>query len=140
LKREKSIASKHEPSRNKRIHIIAHNLISKRNLSKAKGERRTSQTIMDEENIIQERTAALEDVLTKEVSICDNLRGKRNKVSTLRRRMMYWRLFRSYGLTIQMIAFLLGVSQSTARKRVGEAYVRIKRSDQTLDSGLLRLC
>ena len=137
---ERLIASKDKSNRNTRIHTIADSLISKRNPLKAKGERRTSQMIMDDQNVIQERTTALESVLRKEVSIYDNLRGKRSKVSTLRRRMMYWRLFRSYGLTIQMIAFLLDVSQSTARKRVGEAYVQIKRSDQLPDSNLLRLC
>ena len=137
---ERLIASKHKPNRNTRIHTIADSLISKRNPLKAKGERRTSQVIMDDQNIIQERTTALESVLRKEVNIYDNLRGKRSKVSTLRRRMIYWRLFRSYGLTIQMIALLLDVSQSIARKRVGEAYVQIKRSDQLPDSNLLRLC
>jgi len=126
---ERLIASKHKPNRNTRIHIIADSLISKRNSLKTKGERRTSQMIIDDQNIIQEGTTTLESVLRKEVSIHDNLRGKRSKVSTLRRRMMYWRLFRSYELTIQMIAFLLDVSQSIARKRVGEAYVQIKRFD-----------
>lgn len=126
---ERLISNKHKPNRNTRIHIIADSLISKQNSLEKKGERRTSQMIIDDQNIIQERTTTFESVLRKEVSIHDNLRGKRSKVSNLRRRMTYWRLFRSYELTIQMIAFLFDVSQSIARKRVGEAYVHIKRSD-----------
>jgi hypothetical protein len=134
------IESRHKPKRDIRIHIIADNLVSKRNLLKAKGKRRISQMIIDDENFVQERVTSLESILEKEASIYDDLRGRRSKISALRRRMMYWRLFRSYGLTIQMIASFLDVSQSTARKRVGEAYVHIKRSNQRPEPNLSRLC
>jgi metal-responsive CopG/Arc/MetJ family transcriptional regulator len=133
------IRSRHKPERNSRIHTIAEHIISKRNPQKQKGLRGTRQKIQDNEDSIQE-TTSFETILEKEATIYDKLRGKRSNISMLRRRMMYWRLFRSYGLTIQMIACLLDVSQPTARKRVGEAYLHLKTARQRPEPSVLKLC
>jgi hypothetical protein len=133
------IRSRHKHDRNTRIHTIAEHIISKRNPPRTEGKRGTRQKILDNENSIQE-TTSFESILKKEATIYDNLRGKRSNISMLRRRMMYWRLFRSYGLTIQMISCLLDVNQSTARKRVGEAYLHLKTVPQRPEPNILKLC
>jgi hypothetical protein len=86
---KKMTAAIAKPDRNMRIHIVAEHLISKQNRMKTKDKKRTFQMVTDYQNIIQERTAKLEITLRKEVCIYDDLRGKRSRVSILRRRMVY---------------------------------------------------
>lgn len=133
------IKSRHKSDRNARIHTIAEHMISTRNPLKREGKRGTRQKILDNENSFQD-TTSFESILEKEAAIYDSLRGKRSNISTLRRKIMYWRLFRSYGLTIQMISCLLDVSPSTARKRVGEAYLRLKTAPQLPEPNIIKLC
>jgi hypothetical protein len=119
------LTGKCQYSKDQRIRVLAEHLVLKDYHPSLKGKFRTLKMALETENLLRERARSFERKLRRESLLFDKLKRRKGKVSLLRRRFVYWRLFYQDKLTVQMIIWLLNADSATIKSNIGVAYHKI---------------
>lgn len=107
------------------IHSVAKQITLRKYLHNPNSSRSLVAQLKNE-MIARGYTQLMEKALRHEVFLYETLRNKRSRLSTFRRRMVYWRMTHSYGLSIEMTSLILGKNRAAIRQGIGKAYVTLK--------------
>jgi hypothetical protein len=115
---------------NRRIQFVAEFIVSRNHFSKS--ENLKVQLQLSREKVLLIKAEVLACVLRHEVFLFAFLKGKKSRIACFRRRMVYWRMVNSYGLSARLASWILGVEEAEIRKNLGKVYTTLKLKERPL--------
>jgi hypothetical protein len=113
------------PDRMRRIRLIAGQVAFKRYRQKLKCST-TPKSQLEDDFLVGVHAKLLEKALVHEVFLFELLRSKKSRLATFRRRMIYWRMINSYGLSLEMASSILEKKPTAIREGLRGAQISLK--------------